>query len=243
MPSQASRRVEPSSLEAALKALSSENRLELLRALREPRTVDEIHLTPSPARAGEQPDRPLTRQAVRHHLDRLEAVGLVRVGERRGDDGRWRREYVLDVARLFGVLEGLKDLAPPAAAVPLAPLDTEPMERQEEAFWIEGPKLVLVHGAREGRVFPLRPRGTNGGRGWVLGRSPEADISLPYDPFLSAENSEIVARESGFHVLDLRTSTNGTLVNGRSLPVGGEHTLDHGDILRVGASVLVFHDA
>src|SRR5437867_2205320 len=65
-----------------LEALSNPARLEMLHLLRQPRAVGEIHLRPS-AQGEHNPERNITRQAVRKHLAKLEEAGLVVVQEGR----------------------------------------------------------------------------------------------------------------------------------------------------------------
>lgn len=231
-------------LEAYLKTLAYASRLELLSLLRSPRTLDEIHLQPGAAQAGHNPDRPISRQAVQLHLDKLEEAGLIRVGltERKGKRALY--EYAIDHARLFAVSEELRKVSALESHVPLDPNATEglPVPRAETR-WAEGPKAVLVHGVNEGRAFPLRASDAAPGRGWVIGRSQEAAVSLDYDPYVSVENSEIVQVGRQFRLLDLRSSKNGTLLNWKRLPVGGEAPLATGDVIGVGRSLLVFREA
>lgn len=230
-------------LETALKALSSSNRLELVELLREPRTLDEIHLTPSQTHAGTSPERSLTRQAVRHHLDKLAEVGVIRLDKRKGEDGRIRTEYVLDEAGFYAVIQKLQSLAVAGTHVPLDPYKTEAAEREPTGPWPKGPKLVQVHGGRQGAIHALSELEAGAERGWVLGRSPDADILLQHDPYVSAKDTEILRSQSGgFEVLDLRTSTNQTRVNGAKLPLGGRRELEHGDALQIGTTMLLFHE-
>jgi pSer/pThr/pTyr-binding forkhead associated (FHA) protein len=101
---------------------------------------------------------------------------------------------------------------------------------------------VLVHGVHEGHVFPLRAPPAAGGRGWIVGRAKDAAVSLDYDPYVSIENSEILRVGRQFRILDLRTSKNGTLLNWKRLPVGGESPLRTGDVIGVGRSLLLFRE-
>lgn len=227
-------------LEAKLKALSSLNRLRLVAELRRPRTVDDIHLTPS--NDDENADRPLTRQGVRHHLSRLEEADLVRSTTRSSDAGRDRREYVVNEPALFGLLEELRGLVAPGTNAPSDPFQTDAAKAEATTDWPDGPKLVLLQGADEEQIYDLgriEPQAERG-RGWVIGRSPESEIPLQYDPYLSAQNTEVLRRGDGFRLVDLRTSRNGTILNDERLPPGDEVPLSHGDVVRVGCSTLVF---
>jgi DNA-binding transcriptional ArsR family regulator len=229
-------------LEAHLKPIAYASRLELLSLLRFPKSLDEIHLQPGASQAGENPDRPISRQAVQLHLDKLEEAGLVRVSlsERKGRRGV--HEYSLDHSRLFAITEELRKMSTMESFARLDPNATEALSETTEPRWPDGPKLVLVHGVNEGRAFPLRPSATGGAsRGWILGRAKDAAVSLDYDPYVSMENSEIVRLPGEqYRILDLRSSKNGTTVNWKRLPAGGQATLRTGDVIGVGRSLLLF---
>lgn len=235
--------VDFATLERYLTVLSHANRLELLRILREPKTLGEIRLTPSEPQAGESPERTISRQAVQKHLDQLVEAGLVRVRTARRDDRRAQKEYVLDQAQLFAVVEELEKLSNLQARVEPDPYETAPLKESGRGDWPDGPKLVLVHGVHEGRAYPLSRSDLDEPRGWIIGRGPDAHVRLDYDPYVSQENSEIVPTEDGgYELLDLRTSKNGTRLNWRQLAVGGEATLRSGDIVGVGRSLLLFRE-
>lgn len=231
-------------LGSKLKALSSKNRLRLIAELQQPRTVDDIHLTPAGPGEDENSDRQLTRQGVRHHLSRLEDADLVRSTTRPNDRGRDRREYMVNEPAVFGLLEQLRQLLAPGTEEPLDPFKTETSSPSPDGEWREGPKLVLLQGAEDDEVFNLREidPAPASGRGWVIGRSSDAQISLNYDPYLSAQNTEILEEEGEYRIVDLRISTNGTRLNDERLKPGQERPLEHGDIVKVGCSSLVFHE-
>jgi DNA-binding transcriptional ArsR family regulator len=218
------------------------SRLELLSLLRSPKTLDEIHLQPGASQAGENPDRPISRQAVQLHLDKLEEAGLIRVGmtERKGKRALY--EYTLDQARLFAVCEELRRVSTFESLVTLDPNATEGLPAPTETRWEPGPKLVLVHGVHEGRAYPMKASARAPARGWVVGRAADAAVSLEYDPYVSVENSEIVQIGKQYRILDLRSSKNGTLLNWKRLPVGGEAVLRTGDVIGVGRSLLLFRE-
>ncbi len=69
------------------------------------------------------------------------------------------------------------------------------------------------------------------GRAAVIGRSPDADWSLP-DPTsqVSSRHAQIAHRDGVYMLVD--TSTNGTFVNGRRL--AGPHRLASGDVIGIG---------
>lgn len=234
--------VEYERLEANLKLLAYATRLELLRLLRRPKTLDEIRLTPGSSQAGDSPERPISRQAVQNHLDQLADAGLVRVGftDRKGK--RLVQEFGADAARLFAVVEELRKIVTWEGDAPDAATRTETLAGSTALAWEEGAKLVLVHGVQEGRAFPLRHAEMTGGRGWIVGRAGSAHVSLEYDPYVSSENAEILHVGNQYRLLDLRTSRNGTFLNWTRLPVGGEVPLRSGDVVGVGRSLLVFRE-
>lgn len=224
-----------------LKALGNQNRLELLHALRKPRGVRDIELRPEAVKEGENPDRAISHQAVRDHLAKLRAIGVVSV-ERVEREGGVADEYVLNHRKLFAIVEELRGLGELRASV--APAREETLGAAPPGADAEhaGPRFVLVRGQGEGREFPLRKDNLAAGRGWVVGRKPGLAVSLDYDPFVSTENAEVLLGPQGYRVLDVRASRNGTHLNFRPLPRGGEAPLRHGDVVSVGRTHLVFRD-
>ena len=178
---------------------------------------------------------------MRDHLAKLRAIGVLTV-ERVERDGNVLDEYVLNHQKLFAIVEELRMLgelrareAPPAqptiGASPAAPAMPE-----------RGPRLVLVRGQGEGRVFALKKENLTAGRGWLVGRKLGLAVSLDYDPFVSSENAEIMLTGSGYRIHDIKASRNGTLVNFEPVPAGGSAPLQHGDVVSVGRTHLVFRD-
>lgn len=230
--------------ETRLKAIAYANRLQLLTLLRSPRTLDEIHLSPASAKAGGNPARTISRQAVQDHLDRLVETGLLRVRKRSREGRRSVQEFVVDRSRLFALAEDLRSLCVFEPTGRFDPCATEGLAASPAAADLAepGPKVVVVHGADVGRSFALPRKGLANGRGWIVGRSDRSHVTLPYDPYVSSENAEILETTDGFRILDLRTSKNGTYVNWTRLPVGGEVSLGSGDVIGVGRSLLVFRE-
>lgn len=87
------------------------------------------------------------------------------------------------------------------------------------------PTLVLS----DGRAFRMLKASL------TIGRLPECDLVLD-DAGASRQHARISRTESGFVVTDLG-STNGTLVNGRSIQ---EHVLEDGDTITIGETDLQF---
>lgn len=229
-------------LETQLKVLAYASRLELLSLLRSPRTLDEIQLTPGASQAGMNPERPISRQGVQNHLDQLEAAGLVRVRPTQRKGKRAMNEYALDHGRLYAIIEEFRLLSTIPSTAAFEPSQTVGLPEARMVVWDPGPKLVLAHGVHEGKAYPLQHTRLRPGRGWVIGRSPEAHVSLAYDPYVSLENAEILKSGSSYRLLDLRTAKNRTYLNWNRLPVGGEAPLKSGDIVGVGRSLLVFRE-
>lgn len=221
-----------------LRVLGNPNRLKLLYELRTPRAVSELELTPETVQEGENPDRPISHQAIRSHLSKLDSIGVVAT-ERRDVDGRIRDEHVLDHQRLFAIVEELRSLGELKSAKSPSG-ETIAAEPPGHGAAESGPHLVVVRGQREGHVFALDDRTLSADSGWLVGRKQGLAVSLDYDPFVSSENSEILRTDSGFEVVDLSQSQNGTFVNFEKLPSGGSAPLEHGDILSVGRTSLVF---
>jgi len=222
-----------------LKALGNPNRLALLHALRAPRMVSDLELHPEQTREGENPERPISHQAVREHLAKLRAIGVVAV-QRTERDGSIVDEYVLNHQKLFAIVEELRQLGELRAQEQWAPLPTIAAQRPTEPSRDQGPRFVLVRGQAEGRVFPLRKETLSADRGWILGRKRGLAVSLDYDPFVSSENAEVLLNGHGFTLLDLRSSRNGTSLNFKPLPRGSSAPLRDGDIVSVGRTNLVF---
>lgn len=226
-------------LHDSLAVLASGIRLEMLRVLQEPRRLSDIRLHPAQPRAGMNPRRPMSRQALQSHLARLVEAGLVVVR----DAGAAGKEYQASPQGLYRVQEELRRVGHPSLAPAAAAANrdaTMDLGAPRPTVLPPGPKLLLVHGLPEGQGFALRDADLRDGRGWVLGRKPDVHVSLTYDPYVSLENAEIL-REDGRHVLvDLRSSKNGTWLNWRRLGWAEKAPLEAGDVVGVGRTLLVF---
>lgn len=222
-----------------LRILASPNRLELLYELRRPRSVNELELTPERVGQGENPDRPISHQAVRKHLSKLASIDVV-VTESHKRDGRVVDEHVLNHQRLYAIVEEFRSLGELKAQRSVAEEDTIGADRSPSEDGEGGPRLVIVRGQREGRSFGLTETTRVGDRGWVVGRKTGLSVALDYDPFVSSENSVIRRTPSGFEVTDLPANRNGTFVNFERLPAGDSAPLETGDVLGVGRTNLVF---
>jgi pSer/pThr/pTyr-binding forkhead associated (FHA) protein len=74
----------------------------------------------------------------------------------------------------------------------------------------------------------------------TVGRSPQADISFPDDHEVSRLHAALEWMGMHWTVVDDGLSRNGTYINGERLT--GRRSLRHGDTIRVGSSLLTFHD-
>lgn len=223
-----------------LAALTPPNRLELLRKLQVPLASSEIRLTAVRRDRERREARAISRQAVEAHLRKLEALGLVqsRAAER---EGRPVTEYVVNHARLFMVVEELRRLSLIRAPHQSMTAGGEasiggglPMSAPMPA----GPALVLAGGPLEGATFPLAGPGP-----WRIGRDKDLAVALPYDPFVSRENTELRRQGGAFVARALPGTRNGTRINWQPLAEGDEGRLAPGDALGVGRSLLFLRGA
>lgn len=75
---------------------------------------------------------------------------------------------------------------------------------------------------------------------YTVGRSDRADIAFPGDHEVSRLHAAIEWLGTHWTVVDDGLSRNGTYVNGDRLT--GRRSLRHGDAIRIGTSLLTFHD-
>lgn len=221
-----------SELAKAMALLAHPVRLSLLNQLRYPRTVAQLNAR-TPSKYGEaRAERSVSRQAIRQHLAKLVEGGLVRtVGER-------NPTYVVDQPKTYALAQHLLLLSSQFEADVVEPGTTMVWQSKGKGrHAATGPRLILVHGAYEGRTYALDGKKEH----WTIGRSSSQDLALDYDPFVSREHAAVTGTR-GHHVLhDLGTNPERLQVNGVSVDAGGHTRLQHGDIIRIGRSVLVYH--
>lgn len=217
-----------------LAALAYPARLELLKQLHVPRTLSELRVR---ARRGEGAEvRPSSMQAILAHVEKLRERALVTVG-RVASHGRELTTYAVDPQRLYAIVEALRAVGAQHAGRGKSADETGTLQDAPSGMDAQGPRLVVVHGWYEGHAFLLEGRGA-----WVLGRDPRADAAVDYDPFVSSRNSTIERTAFGYRVRDEKGSKNGTSVNWKRLPAGGARDLQHGDVIGVGKTLLVFYE-
>lgn len=213
-----------------LKALSHPRRLELLWRLRHPANPTEIQLRPH-RRDDMSPERAMSRQTVEEHLSRLAEVGVVtRVSRPDGAD-----VWATDVPHVFALVEEMRKLStiPPVAIAD--PDETMASAAARPEGWPKGAKLVLLSGPWEGRAFPLDGKGP-----WSIGRSRSRHIALTYDPFVSAEHVGLRRDEGDVYHVDVGSETkNPTFVNYGHVTPGTSRALQHGDVIKLGRSLLL----
>lgn len=227
---------EAADLSAALSALAFPARILILARLREPRLLSEIVVRAD----REEPDgreRPLSRQTIKSHLDKLVEAGFVLLRDT-DRDGRASHEYVVNHPLLFAYSERFRELASLAPTIDPG-VATVAGGGPGRGRTVAPPCLVLVKGLQEGRGYGLAPPPA-GDREWVVGRRRGLDVVLDYDPFVSSENC-VVAWRGGRHLVsDAPGSRNGTTLNFEPIPAGAEVPLSHGDVIGVGRSLLLF---
>lgn len=225
-------------LAEALAALAYPVRLAMLRQLREPKTLKEIRVAPASPGSGSAPDRPMSRQAVKEHLETLLDAGAVVAREVEREYGA-TMEYVVSHRSLFAISEEFRELArlkPKELPEEDTMLGSHP---GGERHTLQGPCLVLVKGLDEGETFELTD-GDGRGSSWLIGRSRDLAVSLDFDPFVSSENARIQLDAGAYYIEDLPASRNGTTLNFDTLEEGAQEPLEHGDLIGVGRSLLQF---
>lgn len=219
-------------LSAYLKALAHPARLEILWRLRIPASAAEVVVRPRRRDEGLSQERAMSRQTVSEHIDTLENVGVV---NRMTTEDGGAAQFVTSAQHVFALIEDLRKLS---AIEPATRVDVDTTFTQggtASARWVAGPKLILVSGPWEGRVFALDGEGP-----WTVGRAKSQTVGLTYDPYASSE-SGILTRDGPRYQLEAAPSArNAPRVNFSLLDK--PRALAPGDILSVGRSHLVFQD-
>lgn len=119
---------------------------------------------------------------------------------------------------------------PPSGVPPVAPfvLDAPLVSPATE----ETPPRLVVRMGRLSAAFDLTKEVT------VIGRPDSEmhyypDVEIDLDDAVSRRHAEVIKREDRYFLVDTG-STNGTLLNGETLPAHEERPLTHGDRIRVG---------
>lgn len=97
------------------------------------------------------------------------------------------------------------------------------------------PALIVVAGRNPGTRLDL---GRGAPETAVIGRDGDCDLVLE-SPVVSGRHARVVRGSSGFTIED-DDSTNGVRVNGRQVPAGERHELEHGDAIQLSDHLLLF---
>lgn len=226
-------------LEEALRVVGYSARLEILHQLRFPRAASELRVA-ARQRTGGRAATLMARQSLLEHLQKLVDIGVVKETGEPGATGP--REYVVNAARFYQVVEDFRSVGSILASRDAASMDATYDRTAQPAPQTgpKGPRLVLVHGLLEGKSFPL-DKTTIDGDTWWVGRSREASVALDYDPFVSLRNAAITRTGDGFQVRDSGQSRNGTFVDWERVTEKAA-PLRPGSVVGVGRSLLVFRD-
>jgi class 3 adenylate cyclase len=98
------------------------------------------------------------------------------------------------------------------------------------------PRLTYRDDSGAHQTFALEP-----GRPLTIGRGGDVDLSLAWDASVSSVHAEVLPLGAHWLIGDDGLSRNGTFVNGERL--SGRRRLRDGDVVRVGRTMLAFHDA
>jgi len=114
---------------------------------------------------------------------------------------------------------------------PTSPAPVSRSRKRNEGAGADAPfgKLVVIYGEHVGKEYRL------GAKPVLIGRTDQCDIPIN-DSSVSREHASIESKDGRFLLRDLR-STNGTVVNGKSIDVA---VLNHGDKIRIGRAVFKF---
>lgn len=211
-----------------LEALSNPHRLRLLQLLTRPRYRKEV---------GEELD--MSRQAASRHVEKLLDRGFIRELEGWRESGPVK-EYQVVPQRLFALGMALAEMG---ELEPEGGPDVQDSERTADLEDDEAPRggdpqtarLLLANGPEQGETLPLE--GADGR--WTLGRDEDRDLTIDWDPYVSARHAEVHLGIDGHTVVDARSS-NGTFVNFSRIPPAKRVDLEPGDVIRVGRTVLVY---
>lgn len=118
---------------------------------------------------------------------------------------------------------------------PLAPHSLSPLELKEMLDAERAAEPFLVFRDRDGS-FRCHSLGS-GEQTRTLGRRPQMDLPIDWDPEVSGLHAEIQVSGGELAIVDDGLSRNGTYVDGRR--VNGRRRLHDGDRIRVGQTVIV----
>ncbi|MGB0653152.1 MAG: FHA domain-containing protein [Thermoplasmatota archaeon] len=223
--------VDLAEMEAVFKALANQNRLQLLADLATPQAYADIRLSPTRDDHYGSSQRGISRPALRGHIQKLAALGLV--SQLPDEDGRGAL-FVVNHGRLFALLEQARHISDVRPSIEVDEA-TALMPTASRAGRPEGHHLLLVRGVGQGRTFALAEEAT-------IGRHPSCAVRLDYDPHVSTRHARIMVNGDQVLVQALPSGRNGTFVNDARVRPGGVAELRPGDTIAVGLSLLVYRD-
>lgn len=219
-----------SRLADVLGALANPVRLQILLELRHPRALREITVRPARKTASGRAST-MSLSALRHHLDTLLAIGAI-VQRPRLRDGQRVDTYQVSHPNLFALTEELRGLARIRGDDDILdgtmPVDATPVRPVHQ-----GRRLTALNGPIEGECYAL-------GKGTTrLGRQPDCTVWLAHDPYVSLVSAYIdVDKEARLRAVE---GANPPHINW--VPVTREATLRTGDVIRLGRTNLLYHEA
>jgi hypothetical protein len=110
------------------------------------------------------------------------------------------------------------------------------LEARREAEARGAPFLLMRDDRGEQRIILLE----GGSNSMTVGRRPEADVPLAWDPEVSRVHAELEFKSGEWTLCDDGFSQNGTWVNG--LRLAGRRRLSDGDLVRIGRTMLAYCD-
>jgi hypothetical protein len=110
------------------------------------------------------------------------------------------------------------------------------LEARREAEARGAPFLLMRDDRGEQRIILLE----GGSNSMTVGRRPEADVPLAWDPEVSRVHAELEFKSGEWTLCDDGFSQNGTFVNG--LRIHGRRRLVDGDLVRIGQTTVAYCD-
>jgi pSer/pThr/pTyr-binding forkhead associated (FHA) protein/tetratricopeptide (TPR) repeat protein len=150
------------------------------------------------------------------------------VEERAREPGEVVRDDVIDTPNMSSGPKGL-DGVPPAAE-PVVASDGDTNGGNFEATKVASSTIVpflRIMNRANGHEEILKLEGN----AWIAGRHPDSEIYIN-DSSISRKHFEIVRAAGGFFIRD-HNSSNGTTVNGESIPPGEQQRLISGDVITI----------
>jgi hypothetical protein len=121
-------------------------------------------------------------------------------------------------------------------ASPVAPHTSTPAELKArlEAERAGHPFLLYRDGDRRQHICVLEP----GSGPFAIGRRAQNDIALAWDPEVSRLHATVECVGGNWTIEDDGLSSNGSFLNGER--IAGRHRLEHGDLVLIGTTALLF---